>query len=260
MQKELDLEISGSVAADTSNLMRLIQGTVMPQVHTHASAVCFTRNTGTLFYSYSWHIKCIPFESDTSHLTSSIYIIFPSLKVNAGAGEVARVFLSPAWRQSASPQAAPVLSVSPVTTSSSSSSPLSSTRPYSVSSTRAMSPLSQNPSLSRNMSVSSSVPSNSVSSLNLKEDTIEPNPETAEEAIDREAKSEIRMMADKKALIAMGETLQLKLRVWQSSHALSLSILFFHLSSNANKIHDITHLLPYFFSNLFSNFYHHRKH
>lgn len=36
MQKELDLEISGSVAADTSNLMRLIQGTVMPQVHTHA--------------------------------------------------------------------------------------------------------------------------------------------------------------------------------------------------------------------------------
>lgn len=32
MQKELDLEISGTVAADTSNLMRLIQGTVMPQV------------------------------------------------------------------------------------------------------------------------------------------------------------------------------------------------------------------------------------
>jgi hypothetical protein len=70
------------------------------------------------------------------------------------------------------------------------------------------------------MSVSSSVPSNSVSSLNLKEDTIEPNPETAEEAIDREAKSEIRMMADKKTLIAMGETLQLKLRVWLSSYAL----------------------------------------
>ena len=49
MQKELDLEISGTVAADTSNLMRLIQGTVMPQVHTHASAVCFTRTICTLF-------------------------------------------------------------------------------------------------------------------------------------------------------------------------------------------------------------------
>ena len=48
MQKELDLEISGTVAADTSNLMRLIQGTVMPQVLTHASAVCYTRTIGTL--------------------------------------------------------------------------------------------------------------------------------------------------------------------------------------------------------------------
>lgn len=139
-------------------------------------------------------------------------IIFQLCQVNAGAGEVARVFLSPTWRQSSSPQAAPVLSVSPVTTSSSSSSPLSS-RPYSVSSTRAMSPLSNAPSLSRNMSISSSGPSISVSSLNIKDDVIEPNPETAEEAIDREAKAEVRTLADKKTLIAMGETLQLKLRV-----------------------------------------------
>lgn len=63
------------------------------------------------------------------------------------------------------------------------------------------------------MSISSSGPSISVSSLNIKDDVIEPNPETAEEAIDREAKAEVRTLADKKTLIAMGETLQLKLRV-----------------------------------------------
>lgn len=47
MQKELDLEISGTVAADTSNLMRLIQGTVMPQVsdysHTPTYAIPSTK-------------------------------------------------------------------------------------------------------------------------------------------------------------------------------------------------------------------------
>lgn len=169
------------------------------------------------------------------------------------------MFLSPTWRQSSSPQAAPVLSVSPVTTSSSSSSPLSS-RPYSVSSTRAMSPLSNAPSLSRNMSISSSGPSISVSSLNIKDDVIEPNPETAEEAIDREAKAEVRTLADKKTLIAMGETLQLKLRVWLSFNALSLSILFFFSSSNANRIRYFSLLLPYFFSTLSSIFYYDRKH
>ena len=51
MQKELDLEISGTVAADTSNLMRLIQGTVMPQVPTHATATCLTLTISTLFPS-----------------------------------------------------------------------------------------------------------------------------------------------------------------------------------------------------------------
>ena len=34
MQKELDLEVNGAGAPDTNNLMRLIQGTVMPQVST----------------------------------------------------------------------------------------------------------------------------------------------------------------------------------------------------------------------------------
>lgn len=51
MQKELDLEISGTVAADTSNLMRLIQGTVMPQVtdysHTHLCIPSTKRLTRT---------------------------------------------------------------------------------------------------------------------------------------------------------------------------------------------------------------------
>ena len=36
MQRELDLEVVGTGVPDTSNLMRLIQGTVMPQVR----AIC----------------------------------------------------------------------------------------------------------------------------------------------------------------------------------------------------------------------------
>lgn len=82
MQKELDLEISGSVAADTSNLMRLIQGTVMPQVHTHAGILCVL--DCNYQHLLSIHIDGIPnvflFESETSYLISSINIISPFLR------------------------------------------------------------------------------------------------------------------------------------------------------------------------------------
>jgi hypothetical protein len=80
MQKELDLEISGSVAADTSNLMRLIQGTVMPQVHTYICCVLYTHYQHSISFRIHSMSNAFLIESDTSHLASSINTVSPFLR------------------------------------------------------------------------------------------------------------------------------------------------------------------------------------
>ena len=62
MQRELDLEVVGTGVPDTSNLMRLIQGTVMPQVR----AICT-------------YIECLLLSIDNLSIIFYNYILFTSM-------------------------------------------------------------------------------------------------------------------------------------------------------------------------------------
>ena len=130
------------------------------------------------------------------------------MQVNAGAGEVARVFLSPNWRQ-------PLSSPASVLLTGSSSSGMASPKTPNQNQTSSRSQSPQSPRTGQPNSGSSStksLPPYMSQKESLRRDGLE-GVESSSEALSREAQMEMRVTADRRAQAAVGEKLQLRLKV-----------------------------------------------
>ena len=151
---------------------------------------------------------------------SFCFILLYPIQVNAGAGEVARVFLSPTWSPP-SPQSTPIPLQSPTTphTVSSKSSTLTTPMVAQSSSrdTKSVSPSTSVRSNAPTSSKSSAVSEKASNSTDVKKD-------------ESDAERDIRVQTEKRALIALGESQKLKLKVRCPPVLILLSVVYFSLA------------------------------